>query len=516
MKSPILPLVAVFGVGLSSAIMLYIALATPMGPWIETTIALMALIPLKFFYSSVEKRLLGATPIVASAGVAGIIATAVAFSVPAIGFIDPTFFPYLIDHWWYALVVVGGLIVVAGMLGISVAVALRSELMDRERLSFPIGSVVYEMIVATGMNKVLQLVAGTISALIVVSITGFSVLKSLLVWGIRFRFDTAPLFCAVGFIAGPSLIIPLLVGVVSRFFLIEPTREWYFPAIPTEDFLFSFFTGIVFFGALHSIIVSLLRVLRNRGTVVSDVKAYWQQYENIHYIALAAGVSFLYFTALGLSIPATILVIGGAVIACQQLALIAGKMGIAPLGRYATFVMVPALAAFTVSPLLATLISAYVEIAGGVAADVLFGIALSDRAQAPRKKTIFYQMMAVVLSAFFCVGILLMLIKAFGLGSSELFALKAKNRAWLIMAHSFDFGLIFAGAVFAAALSYCSVNPVLVLGGLAMPADASLLLVLGAAAAHCFSDPREWYPAASGIFAATSFGMVVKALIMLI
>lgn len=516
MKNPIMLLAAIFAIGMSSAIMLYIALATPMGPWIETTIALLILIPLKIFYSDLQKQLLVATPIVASAGVAGIIATAIAFSFPAIGFIDPAFFPMLLEHWVFACGLIGGLILSAGMLGLGVALALRAELIDAQRLSFPIGSVVYEMISAAGIGKGLQLFAGGISGVMVSASATLSLVKRCFLFlGMRLRMDTAPIFFAVGFIAGPSLVIPLVVGVMSRFALIEPLRLWYLPAMPAEELLFSFFTGIVLFGALYSMGTSVLGLLKHNKSLVNDSMTYWKQYTDTRVLLIASIFSLTYFLLVGLPIIPASLVIGGTIIACQQLAVIAGKMGIAPLGRYATFIMVPALVGFSVSPLLATLISAYVEIAGGVAADVLFGITLSDKARASRRRTVIYQILGIIGSAIFCSVLLLLLVHAFGLGSPELFALKAKNRAWLIMAYSFDFRIVAAGSLFAAILSYLSINPVLVLGGLAMPADASLLLALGGAATYSVRDPRDWYPFFSGVFAASSLWMVIRALITL-
>lgn len=517
MKTLILLLATVFASGLSSAIMLYIALATPMGPWIETTVALILLLPLKIVYANVQQQLIVATPLVAAAGVAGIIATATAFSLPAIGFIDPTFFPMLIDRWLFSCALIGGLIVVAGMLGFGVAVAVRRELIEEKKLSFPVGAVVYEMLAATGIAKSVQLIAGGFSALVIALGASFSgVHRTFASLGIRLRIDTAPIFFAVGFIAGPSLIIPLLVGVITRSALIEPLRLWYLPAMPAEELLFSFFTGIVLFGAFYSIATSMMSLLKSKGSILGDSMAYWKQYSDTRFLIGASVASGVYFIWLGLPIIPTLLVILGTIVACQQLAVIAGKMGIAPLGRYATFIMVPALVGFNVSPLLATLISAYVEIAGGVAADVLFGITLSDKAQVSRRRTFFYQIVGIIAAAVFCSALLLLLIHAFGLGSPELFALKAKNRAWLITAHAFDLRLIGVGSLFAALLSYFSVNPVLVLGGLAMPVDASLLLAAGGGATYLAHDPRDWYPFLSGVFAVSSLWMVIKALITLV
>src|SRR5690606_40512442 len=55
-----------------------------------------------------------------------------------------------------------------------------------------------------------------------------------------------------------------------------------------------------------------------------------------------------------------------------QIAVIAAQIGLAQLGRFATFVMVPAMFMFQLDFVQLVLLSSFVEIAGGVAADVLF------------------------------------------------------------------------------------------------------------------------------------------------
>lgn len=223
-----------------------------------------------------------------------------------------------------------------------------------------------------------------------------------------------------------------------------------------------------------------------------------------------------YFWWQDISLLTAIFVVIATFVCCQQLALIAGRMGIAPLGRYATFVMVPALLIFRVSPLHATLIATYVEIAGGVSADALFGLKLARLADETNARVRRYQIIGLVIAALLCGILMIALINAFGLGSPELFALKARNRAWLITAYSFDWRLIAMGSLFAALLSVVSINPVLVLGGLAMPADASLMLAAGGALSYAASRPSQWYPLWSGIFAASSLWMIGKALLVLI
>src|SRR5207253_10315175 len=110
-----------------------------------------------------------------------------------------------------------------------------------------------------------------------------------------------------------------------------------------------------------------------------------------------------------------------------EIAYQAGKIGLAPLGRFATFVMVPALLLFNMSIVHLVIIAAFVEICGGVAADVLFGRKLARNAHIDSHVVERYQWLGLVISAL-TVGIVFwLLISHFHLGSPELFALKSQN-----------------------------------------------------------------------------------------
>ena len=501
------------------SVMLYVAMATPMGPWIETTVALIALIPLRFLCKDPLSRMIVLVGTVVGSGIAGIIATACSFSLPAIGFIEQDFFGNALAQPLSFLLLMAGLVGSGGLLGLSVAQAVRRSMLEQEKLPFPLGSLVYETLVAgEGLAGSMQLMAGgVIAALCALCASLVRFLPSMMRVVFNFvRLDIAPIFVAVGFIAGPSLILPLVVGVISRYVIIDPFRAYYLPGISAEQFLLSFFTGMVLYGAFYSIGSALISALRShRKYSLKNWRASLEQYESVPFVAGAAILSIFFFVWQGLSILAALLVVSAAILSAQQLALIAGRIGIAPLGRYATFVMVPALLIFQVTPLQATLIATYIEIAGGVTADALFGYKLGMNAQQSNRKILLFQIVGLLSAALICGWILLLLIKAFGLGSPELFALKARNRAWLITAYSFDWRLIIVGALFAVALSILSINPVLVLGGLAMPIDASLMLAAGGAATYLFEKPGYWYPLWSGIFALSSIGMILKALLII-
>jgi len=120
-----------------------------------------------------------------------------------------------------------------------------------------------------------------------------------------------------------------------------------------------------------------------------------------------------------------------------QIVTIAGKIGLALLGRFATFVMVPAMFLFNVDAVQLVFIATFVEVCGGVATDILFGRKMArlssiDQAQIKR-----YQYLGLVVSALSVGVIFWLLINQLHLGSSQLFAQRAQARQLLIHAKHF-------------------------------------------------------------------------------
>ena len=196
-----------------------------------------------------------------------------------------------------------------------------------------------------------------------------------------------------------------------------------------------------------------------------------------------------------------------------QIIIIAGKIGLAPLGRFATFVMVPAMLLFGLNIIQTVFVATFVEICGGVAADVLFGRKVAYLMQLERKKVFIYQALGLLVSALMVGVVFFFLIKHFGLGSAQLFAYKSQSRALLIDVKQFDYWALLLGALFSLVLKYVRVNAMLVLGGLLMPINISLGLIFGGMLTLFTKEREEWEPFWSGVFAANSIWMLLQAIL---
>lgn len=516
---------------IATAIMSYICMATPIGPWAEPTILLLGSLLVRLVYKTVSDRSTALGLSVAAAGMGGIIATACAFSFPTLFFLQPALFNAWLAQPLYFCALMAGLVIVASALGLLVAHVLEPSMLNTESMPFSIGQLSHKMIVAQNqVKKSYELFAGMGVSSTLVALQTFvknmpqaiTIIPRIDIGAIHIarvacKLTTLPIFVAIGFITGKMLTVPLLVGVFSKYLILEPLHAFIFAHISNDNFLLAFFSGMVLQGAVMSFVDVPSLFTRAYKALHKKVGTFSIQTNMMQQIAWYAPICMLalfipFFFYFGFSLVAQLYVLVGTIICIYQLIIIAGKIGLAPLGRFATFVMVPGLLFFGFNGVQATVVATFVEISGGVAVDALFGRKMGQLASIDRRYIVWFQMFGVVVAALSIGAIFLMLITHFGLQTPELFAQRAQSRAVLINAYSFDYYVMACGALFAFVLKYFKINAVLVLGGLAMSVDVSLLLVLGGIMAMCVKDPEEYYSFWSGVFSASSLWMVLKTL----
>jgi len=535
----IVPIVSCFFTTLltifATAIMSYIAMATPVGPWIAPSIVLIALVIFKCI--PVKDKTSPIALIASSASVGGIIATACGFSFPTLYFAAPSLFMNWMESPLYFASALGGLVLVAGAYGIWIANMAEEKLLVVEKLDFPIGQLVYKMIAATQqLRKSYELLVGFFSSLLfsvlqqgIAGIQGIIPASLTLFQGGHIgsfafpalRFDFAPLFWAVGFIAGPVIAAPLLVGSLSKLMVVDPCNAFFFSTIANSEFLLAFCSGMVIASAAAGILdspVHWYRSLKAGGWNIWCGLPQWCSLPELSRSFIVQGILviggalfFLSFWGFGFVAQGYLLITTA--VCTYQMAVIAGKIGLAQLGRWATFVMVPALFLFNLNVVQIVFIATFVEISGGVACDILFGRKIAQLSGISRNTMKLYQYAGLIITAL-CIGIIFwLLISHFPLGSEHLFAQRAQARQLLLAAQSFNVIVLLVGFVFGYLLKLLKFNPMLVLGGLLMPLHLTISLVFGGALSLLVADKDEYVPFWSGVFAAGSLYMVFSALV---
>lgn len=519
----------------STAVMSYIAMATPIGPWIAPTLVLIGSLLLACVDRSKKSTALALTT--AGGSVGGILATACGFSYPTLYFLDAQLFNQWMAQPWYFVAILSGLALAAGAYGLMIANILERSFIIEQQMAFPIGQLVYKMIAAQNqIRKAWELVIGFSSAVFFsVMQGGIAGLRAFLpkivtileplsfgyiaIPRIQLRFDMLPMLLAIGFITGHVIAIPLIIGVITKLLLINPVNALFFATVSNYDFLLAFCSGMVVIGALQSFF-DLPRLAKNffaafnnkSGLMQSGWFIRMRQALSITELVLILGVIVVYLSVMRFGFLEQVYLLIFTFICTYQIATIAGKIGMAQLGRFATFVMVPALFLFGIDPVKVTIIATFVEISGGVATDVLFGRKMGYLADIPSKQLKRYQIFGLLISAC-AVGIIFwLLIQHFGLGSQELFAQRAQARALLISMKTFNTFVLALGCMFGYLLKTYKINPMLVLGGLLMPIDYSLGLILGGCLTFVTKQREEWEPFWSGVFAGNSIMELLKTI----
>lgn len=515
----------------STAVMSYISMATPIGPWIAPTLVLMAMLVVRVCYRG---RDYGQEIVLAtfSGSIGGILATSFGFSFPTLYFLNPTLFNAWMSNPFYFMGVMSALALSAGGFGFWIANILEDRLIVQEQLDFPIAQLVHKMVAAQqSMRKAAELMVGFIgTAIFCIMQDGLAMIRGIipktcgLIPPISFGILKVPLICldlwpmlwAIGFVTGHVIAIPLLVGACSRILIIDTLRNGLYPDYGSVEFILAFASGMILAGTLFGFLKTPQELWRSMRNLVAQKKSN-NVLSTISKRALTQLGGILLFCIAVLSyfefsILSQIYLLLFTFACTYEIANQTGKIGLARLGMFATFVMVPAMLLFNVSVLQITLIATFVEVCGGVAADVLFGRKMIPLMQIPRKTMQRYQLLGLVTSSLCVGGIFWLLINHFGLGTPELFAQKAKNRELLVAIHQFDWRILLMGFGYGYLLRKVRVNPSLVLGGILMPINVSLGLVIGGLSTYLVHDKEEWYPFWSGVFASNSLWMLFRSM----
>jgi len=517
----------------STIVMSYVSLATPIGPWIAPTLVFIVLLLSKGIVRISQQSM---AYIVAAGSIGGILATACAFSFPTIYFLDASLFNTWMSSPLFFCTMLGCFSFLTGLFGILIADIAEKFLIDKQQLSFPVGQLTHKMIAAQDqVHKAYELMAGFVIAAIFSFLQGGIFLTRIILPKmitllqpmyfsifslprIVINLDTAPMIWAIGFVTGHVIMLPLAVGVLTNIVLASPLQKLLFSHVSSIEFMLAFCSGIVLFITAMSIIALPRQIINGIKSGIKKVK----RDMIVHYVLQMSDLFFAFIITIGLMVFLSyfnfpwyvqLYLVICSIVTTYQIAAIAGRIGLALLGRFATFVMVPAMFLFNIDYVQIVLIATFVEMAGGVAADVLFGRKLAQLADISRVTMRYYQVLGLIVASLSIGIIFWLLINHFGLGSSELCAYRAQSRQLLIQTQHFDYIVLMVGALFGLGLSYTRCNPMLVLGGLLMPLDITLGLIIGGLLATLSSHKEEWYPFWSGIFASNSIFMLLRALL---
>jgi hypothetical protein len=517
----------------STAILSYISLTVSMGPWIASTVVLAATLLVTLFAHRLTAAARNKTIALITTGatVGGISAVGCGFAFPTIYFLNPELFKGWLAHPWYFISIMAALTFIAGGLGLLLANFFEHRFIVTQQMAFPIGELAYKMIAAqNNMHKAIELALGFCLSFGYSILQKVAALPSLLLIIPAYTYKLfkfpclflplpeLPMLWSIGFVTGHVIAIPLAIGLLTKLFITTPAHLCYFSHLKEQDFLLAFASGMVLYGAFLSIVelpkffINLIKKTRQTSSQDKTLSLeHLSKTDLMMWVFILTG-SFIFFSHFGFSFPYQLYLLIFTTVCAYQLMILGGKQGIAPMPRFATFVMLPAMLIFGINAVHLTLLSTFIEVCGGVAVDILFGRKIAHLAELNRSSVQRLQWLGLVVSSCSIGLIFWLLITKLGLGSSALLAQRAQTRALTISFQHFDFFALILGALFGALLKDFKISPLMVLGGLLMRFEWSVILVASGLSTYLVKNKESHYPFWSGIFAANSLWMIIQAL----
>ena len=509
---------------LASTMMLYLALATPLGPWIEPVFVIFFL-GLTWLLKSRPKTNEFLTCISAASGIAGVAAVGCAFSYPTFYFLSTTEFCQWLNNPMGFISSLVLLTLIAGALSFILAAWWESDYLQKKEFPFPEVSLVHSIITTTeSPQKVIRFFTGAAStALFYISPFFFTWIptKILLLHqrtigifatpNISLSLNTLPMFIALGFVAGPMLMLPLITGAISKIILIEPIQKVWFPGLKAESVIAAWCTGIILASVMRSVIsgiTALKKYWHKKPSINSLIDTYKPSEKIIIKLIALFIVTIPFFLFFNFSVFAMLYLFVGTALCASQLIAIAAKIGLAPMGRFATFVMLPGLMIFGFNALQATQVATFVEMVGGMSVQLMFGRKLMHLTDSRRSSVVTAQIIGIIVAAI-TIGYVFWLISGHnGIGQAPLIAQRALSRSLLIRAYDFNLILIAIGAAFGLLIKRAGINTVLVMSGLFMPLDLIIFLVIGSLLGLSAERRTRWYPFWASVFSTSSLFLV--------
>lgn len=510
---------------LASTMMLYLALATPLGPWIEPVFVLFFL-GLTWFAKKRSQINEFLTCVSAASGVAGIAAVGCAFSYPTFYFLNTTAFCSWLSQPTYFIGALIGLTLIAGALSFILASWWETDYSQQREFPFPEVNIVYNIMTTTeSPRKIIRFFAGIISTVLFyssqffftwlpakITLLGHHTFGLFATPTIILSLETLPLFLALGFVAGPMLIAPLITGAFSKIVLIEPLQKLWFANLKTESVIAAWCSGMILASVIRGVYDVIKRILKQWHTRPSFNTVFSLSTPS-EKILIKLLILFLctipFFFLFNFSIFAIIYLFAGTIICANQLVAIAAKIGLAPMGRFATFVMLPGLMIFGLTGLQATQVATFVEMVGGISVQLMFGRRLMQLTSSRRSLIIIAQIVGLIVAAC-TIGYVFWLIGTHNaLGQAPLIAQRALSRSLLIKTYEFNILLVIAGALFGSLIKCAGINTVLVMSGLFMPFDLVIFLIIGGLLGLSTERRTRWYPFWASVFSVSSLILVL-------
>lgn len=501
--------------------MAYISMAISVGPWISPAIILIG--NLLFFKirwlqenNSRKKFLLHLQQ---APAFAGLVATAVGFNLPALYFLDKSAFESVTGSFYDFLVYTILGVLLAIVVGSACGVMIYKYINSDERYTFP-----FQNLISNHIENVNQKDQSTF-AIFTFGSSIFCFLRDYFSLSIKKIGLISPSLSAIGFLIGQSLIVPLSLGIALCFLPNLATALSLGNFFNHQQFGFEIASGLMVFDFFFSLylsanckdfehIVAILKKRKKRIIFGASMMfllglfhffgkhlAYFQDHSFVgifsYYTLFAAIMAMLLFISL------------------LEIAKFSAKAGLAPLGRFTSFVMIPLWILFQPGPKTLIWICLFTATACATVVQLLFQTKIAELS-AEQEQQIIRRHFWSIPFVFICVAVAFYFFLSFlTLGSSRLFSMRGQMKAALLNIDSINPVFVGIGAVIAMICKFFKISEMFLLTGIVMPMPMSLSMLAGACMNYFKSKNNQTEAASSGILVGESLAVIAYLLMQI-
>jgi hypothetical protein len=465
-------------------------MATSIGPWISPGIILLSnILVLNTGWFKNQKNDFSLLNQV-GASLAGLAATAIGFCLPTLYFLDPTSFAELIKHPIQFCMYLGFLMFSAGSLGTLAIITFGKTILDQAKDS-PISN----LFVKTHTQSIEQhpgpsiFVGAGSSSILCLLRDGLAFGKTVVIPSLKgASFFAKPTMLAVGYTLGKNIIAPLVAGILLQKFFIYPiatSQNFFGLKLASRDPIAlstAFCCGILLFELVAPLfkLVAPKRLKSLAYTVTLYCANFTTNLNKLWPTVLAISLSLFLLKKLQFSFSAGLFIIICSIIASIEISRFLVEYGMVPFGRFATFVMLPAITLFSIGSVQITTLCLFVTLTCAAGASLTMQRGVAQIAKLKTKSVDFQHWFSLAICSLTIGAIFWLLLSQLQPGSSELFAQRGKMRALLISAPELEKILVATGLAFGFLFQQLGFSVTMIFGGLAMPQELSFSLIIGA------------------------------------
>lgn len=534
---------------ISASVLSYVSIATMVGPWIAPTIVLLG--NLLLLYAPKEaipsnRKKIALMQAISSVG--GITAVGLGFSLPILYFLDPTLFNSLLKNKILFCSGISLICLIAGSFGIVLGRMFAHRLLIYKQLPFPVSTLTHQIITSQSQQKEVRNLFGgvSISILLCVLRDGIFTFQGIIPKNINLLYNSItislwPTLWAIGFTIGLKNIIPLLIGLFSKYAVLTPlnNHSLYLPIklfnpLNGDDFITAFCAGLVSSEMILYLIKkpatlqaiaykiyhyyttnkqSIVILLTNPKSVTSQKISSLSFLEKLikrlePLIALAC--YFFYFSFFNFSFLSQLLLLGGITLALYEINYINGEVGLLQFGRYSVFLLVPMIVIFKIDYVQITALCVFFNISAATSSDLLCDYKISNYENINQTETHLAQWLGLILTAA-CIGIIFyLLFNTFTLGSADFFGQRGRSKALLIQSLNFNNYVVSLGFIYGIILKKLRISPTMTFGGILMPHNITTGFAIGGILSYLAGSKKiSLLPFCSGVFSSESLWIII-------